>query len=1081
VRFSKKSRTASGRIAAAMESRSTELDLSRLSLTELPEAIGQLNALKQLQRLNLSFNQLTKLPESIGQLTQLQQLDLSDNKLAVIPDSIGQCTELQVVRLSSNRLTTLPESIGKLTKLQILNVLLNRLAALPESIGKLTNLRELYLRDNLLSNLPESIGQLKNLQKILVWNNQLTALPESIGKLTKLPELSLAGNRLAVLPESIGRLTQLKVLDLSENRLTELPESVGQLSRLKELNLSFNGITELPESVGRLTLLKRLDLSFNQISRLPESVGRLTALVWLDLSDNQLTEVPDSIGKLAKLQTLLACGNELTELSESVGRLTTLVQLDLSDNLLDALPASAGQLIQLKALGLSGNLLPELPETIGGLEHLHMLNLADNRLDAVPHSLRKLGALRELYLHGNDQLDLPSEVLGPTMSQVYPRRGQGATPADPSQILEYYFRVRIDRRPLNEAKLILVGRGGSGKTSIVNRLVHYRFDPSEKKTEGIRITGWKLQLKRSEDVRLNIWDFGGQEIMHATHQFFLTQRSLYLLVLNGREGTEDADAEYWLRIIESFGRDSPVIVVLNKIKEHAFEVNRRGLQQKFPAIRDFIKTDCEDGTGSEELRKAIERETDRLEHLRDAFPASWFGIKDRLAGMRENYLTFDKYRQICAELGEEDPSAQEALAFYLHGLGIVLNYRDDPRLQDTHVLNPHWVTNGIYTILNPSTLAKQKGEISLNDVSGILKAGGYPGRMHLFLFDLMKKFDLCFAFPGDETCYLIPELLDKQEPEASAEFTPEECLNFQYHYPVLPEGLLPRFIVRTRRLSEGLARWRTGVILKFESNMALVKADVQDKKVFISISGPVHGRRRLLAVIRSDIDMIHSDINRLYPTPMVPLPDFPIVVIPYNDLIVMEERGIKHFTKVVGSEVIELDVEELLNGIDLDRIREKGPRAGKHKASARIFYSYSHKDESLRDQLETHLKILQRSGLIESWHDRNIGSGEEWKRRIDENLEAADVILLLVSADFIASDYCFEKEMKRALERHKEKKARVVPVILRDCNWKKAPFAWLQALPRDGRAVTKWRDKDSAWRNISEGIEKVIYEMRKKS
>jgi internalin A len=180
-----------------------------------------------------------------------------------------------------------------------------------------------------------------------------------------------------------------------------------------------------------------------------------------------------------------------------------------------------------------------------------------------------------------------------------------------------------------------VGRGGVGKTSLVNRLLRNRFNKSEKKTEGIQITEWPLRLNQTEDVRLNIWDFGGQEIMHATHQFFLTKRSLYLLVLNGREGGEDVDAEYWLKLIESFGGGSPVIVVLNKIKEHPFDLNRRALQQKYPAIRAFIATDCRDRTGIKELHKIIEQETNRLEHLRDAFPARWIEIKNKLAGMKK--------------------------------------------------------------------------------------------------------------------------------------------------------------------------------------------------------------------------------------------------------------------------------------------------------------------------------------------------------------------------------------------------------------------------------------------------------------
>jgi internalin A len=152
---------------------------------------------------------------------------------------------------------------------------------------------------------------------------------------------------------------------------------------------------------------------------------------------------------------------------------------------------------------------------------------------------------------------------------------------------------------------------------------------------------------------------------------------------------------------------------------------------------------------------------------------------------------------------------------------------------------------------------------------------------------------------------------------------------------------------------------------------------------------------------------------------------------------------------------------------------------GENRRPVRLFYSYSHKDERLRNELESHLKLLQRLGKIDAWNDRKIEAGEEWKHKIDENLERADIILLLVSANFMASDYCYEMEMKRALERHENKEARVIPVVVRDVNWTAAPFAKLQALPRYGKAVTKWPDKDSAWRNVAEGIERVVGEMRK--
>jgi hypothetical protein len=142
-----------------------------------------------------------------------------------------------------------------------------------------------------------------------------------------------------------------------------------------------------------------------------------------------------------------------------------------------------------------------------------------------------------------------------------------------------------------------------------------------------------------------------------------------------------------------------------------------------------------------------------------------------------------------------------------------------------------------------------------------------------------------------------------------------------------------------------------------------------------------------------------------------------------------------------------------------------------------LFYSYSHKDEKFRDALAKHLALLKRQGLIKEWYDRQIGAGDEWREAIDEHLEAADIILLLVSADFIASDYCFDKEMGRALERHDGGEALVIPIIVRPVNWTGAPFGRLQALPKNGKPVTVWDNRDSAWVNVAEGISKMVVDI----
>jgi hypothetical protein len=145
----------------------------------------------------------------------------------------------------------------------------------------------------------------------------------------------------------------------------------------------------------------------------------------------------------------------------------------------------------------------------------------------------------------------------------------------------------------------------------------------------------------------------------------------------------------------------------------------------------------------------------------------------------------------------------------------------------------------------------------------------------------------------------------------------------------------------------------------------------------------------------------------------------------------------------------------------------------------KLFCSYSHRDEHLRDELAKHLKLLERQGLIESWHDRRIGAGDVWKEEIDRNLSEADIILLLISADFLASDYCFDIEMKAALERHHAAKAVVIPIILRPVDWHATPFSGLQALPKNGKPVTTFDNLDTAFEQVATSIRAAIEKVLK--
>ena len=155
--------------------------------------------------------------------------------------------------------------------------------------------------------------------------------------------------------------------------------------------------------------------------------------------------------------------------------------------------------------------------------------------------------------------------------------------------------------------------------------------------------------------------------------------------------------------------------------------------------------------------------------------------------------------------------------------------------------------------------------------------------------------------------------------------------------------------------------------------------------------------------------------------------------------------------------------------------------ANSDQPAIQVFFSYAHEDEPFRDKLAKHLTLLERQYVISAWHDREIAAGKEWKQEILEQLNHADIILLLISADFLASAFCWEVELKRAMERHASKEAVVIPIIVREVDWSSAPFAKLQALPKNAEPIANWPIVDQAYTDISKGIKKVALSLKEVS
>jgi small GTP-binding protein len=651
-------------------------------------------------------------------------------------------------------------------------------------------------------------------------------------------------------------------------------------------------------TVEALRNKQAVNLSGRELTSLPAEIVELTNLTMLDLTGNQLKSLPQEIGELKNLTTLNLYGNQLKSLPQEIGELKKLTTLFLSWNLLETLPEEIGELKNLTTLDLTGNQLKSLPEEIGNLTNLTKLDLSYNQLKKLPAEIKELKNLTTLNLYGNPLESPPPEIA---------KQGIEA-------IRSYFKSLEAEKQALNEVKVLLVGDGGAGKTSLVKQLLGEEFDKKEPPTHGINLRDWDVK-EREKNIKVHFWDFGGQEIMHATHQFFLSKRSLYILVLDGRR---DEKTEYWLKHIESFGGDSPILVVLNKIDENPrFEVNRRFLQEKYKGINGFYRVSCAEREGIKDFTEALSKAVANVELIETTWATSWFNVKTQLENMTENFISIDEYKELCTNENITEKTDQDTLVDFLNDLGVILHFKDF-ELLDTHVLEPKWVTNAVYRIINSDKLAACNGVLKLDLLDDILKKEKetdyyYPTEKYKYLINLMKKFELCYEI--DRWTVLLPDLLEVPEPKFDFDYA--RALKFVIAYDFLPRSVMPRFIVKMHKDIKLELRWRTGVVLEDEAfhSTAVIKVDEENKKIYIYVAG--EQKRDYFSTIRKTFRDLNDSFEKLAKE-MVPLPDNDEITIEYDELIGYELGGRDEF--YIGKLRKSYSVTELLDGIEKNRI-----------------------------------------------------------------------------------------------------------------------------------------------------------------
>jgi internalin A len=767
-------------------------------------------------------------------------------KLLAVIEEARQSGETSL-DLHRGRIKEIPEEIGQLFNLTSLNLLNNQLTALPESISELTNLISLDLRHNQLTELPEWIGELTNLTSLSLCANKLTTLPEWIGKLTNLTSLSFSFNQLTTLPEWIGELTNLTSLDLACSQLTTLPESISKLTNLTSLDLCGNKLTTLPEWIGKLTNLTFLDLHSNKLTALPEWIGELSSLVSLDLRFNRLLKLPKLIRELTSLTSLDLSYNRLTKLPKMISELTNLTSLDLVGNKLTTLPEWIGELTNLTSLDLSYNQLTALPESTGNLDKLIKLDITSNRINCIPESLSKP---KKLLLTGisSNRLNLPPEI---------------ARKRKPEKIIEF-LRQREEEGVdyIYEAKLLVIGEGGAGKTSLANKLIDFNYrlkvegsTNPEKSTEGIDVLRLEFPHPNDNPFRINIWDFGGQEIYHATHQFFLTKRSLYLLVADTRQ--DNTDFNYWLEVIELLSDASPALIIKNEKQDRLCEVNENQLRGRFPNLEKILSTNLLTNRGLPEILTAIQHHISQLPHIGTPLPKTWVRVRQALESDPGNCITQQEFLDLCDSHGFKRRQDKLQLSGYLHDLGVCLHFQDDPILKNWIILKPEWGTAAVYRVLDTKAVQKAFGYFTQSDLA-LIWADDQYNDMHDELLQLMMRFKLCYEIPHRPKTYIAPQLLSPNQPKYLWNDTDNLILRYQYEF--MPKGILTRFSVEMHRLIDSDLIWKDGVILTDNNARAEVIENYYRKEIRIRISGSL--KKSLLERVRHVFSDIYASYNK---------------------------------------------------------------------------------------------------------------------------------------------------------------------------------------------------------------------------
>ena len=705
---------------------------------------------------------LCHIPPKIWTLPGLTTLHFKNAMLTSPPMEIINAPTLEDFSLAGNPIRHLPEDwlflVGsKLRKLRILDFD-------KTSIGHVV----LSAHQHILSLQTLRLGSMERLhpEKGLEIAMNIPKWPLA----ASLEELELPSNGLSSLPPRFVNLVCVASVDLSGNKFNNIPLQLECFTRLSKLNFADNLMTTIipPQGGFRMNVLSALNLAGNGLEAFPEHLGNLPALRSLSLARNNLTDLSQRFFMQFKLLDILdLSSNKLTQLSPAVGYLGKLSYFDVSGNSLSFIPDTIVGMTSLKYLDLSYNKLPSLSVCFGRMKSLNTLKISYNSMTVLPPHLGSLrDTLQTFDFTGNELVTPPMDIL------------KGGSKA----VLDFLYDSLSGSKSIYRMKMMIVGEENVGKTTLVDQLTRRWkaassdgiYEPiSTLSTDGIAISTcsfhWKNDGEKKNprladefDVNISWWDFAGQELYYTTHQFFLSGRSIFVVVWNLEKPIEDSRVDFWLNSIQSKISNATVVLVgthLDGLKGPAkdavpdlFKQTKLRLRMLFPSL-DIIAyaASARTGEGMADLKDALEKKIVASKHMGETIPSSYLLLERMVTDARvthQNLPIVSKHKflemsSMCNISGEKELFRASNL---LHNLGTLIYFEQDLVLSRYVILDPQWLAKLMCTLITTKHSFVTAGVISHRALAQVWRE--FPLAMYGFLLGLLEKFEVTYNLTG---------------------------------------------------------------------------------------------------------------------------------------------------------------------------------------------------------------------------------------------------------------------------------------------------------------------------------------------